>query len=280
MASVTPDTDSDAAQAQCASQLSLRALDGLGLISEGADLAELIRDALVRTDLQLEDDDILVVSSKVVSRAEGRFRDLNTVKPSPQASILARQTGKDASLCELVLQESTEVSRRAPDVLIVRSHLGHVSANAGIDASNAMPHDNDDPRAQWVQLLPEAPDASARRILESLVKGTGKRLAVVISDSLGRPFRLGTVGAALGVAALPAIVDARGSEDLFGRPLEHTTTALADQVAAAADLVAGQAAEGRAVVLVRGIRFLTDDNSSAGQLCRDADDDLYLRGGT
>jgi coenzyme F420-0:L-glutamate ligase/coenzyme F420-1:gamma-L-glutamate ligase len=201
----------------------------------------------------LAEGDVLVVTSKLLSRAEGRFVDLSRVEPSPRAARVARTVGKDPRLVELVLRESIAISRQAPGVLIVRHRLGFVVANAGIDASNAVPPDAPAGTGPWALLLPEAPDASAAaiRARAETAAPAGTRVGVVVTDSFGRPFRMGTVGVAIGVSGLPPLWDRRGESDLFGRKLEQTITALADQVAAVGDLVAGQAAEGRPLVLVR-----------------------------
>jgi len=247
---------------RCADQLHLTALPGVPRIQAGDDLAALLRAALARAEIELRAGDVLVCASKALSRAEGRVVALGAVEPSPRAVSLARRTDKDPRLVELILGESVAVSRAAPGVLIVRHRLGFVSANAGIDRSNVGAEDA-------VLLLPTDPDATARALC-ALHPGIG----VVISDSLGRPFRRGTVGAAIGAAGLPALLDQRGARDLDDRPLEHTETALADQLAAAADLLAGQAAEGRAFVHVRGLRFEPTD-SRATDLLRDPARDLY-----
>jgi coenzyme F420-0:L-glutamate ligase/coenzyme F420-1:gamma-L-glutamate ligase len=199
------------------------------------------------------------------------------VAASDRARDLAKDTGKDERLVELVLRESAGISRVAHDALVVRHKLGFVYADAGIELSNARPCGAADPGASegpWVLLLPEAPDRSAEGLRRRLSEASGAHVGVVVSDSFGRPFRLGTVGAAIGVAGLPALWDKRGEADLFDRRLEHTVTALADQVAAAADLVAGQGSEGRAVVLVRGLRFDVGDHG-AHELLRPGDKDLY-----
>ena len=183
--------------------------------------------------------------------------------------------GKDPRAVELILRESTAVSRQAPGVLVVRHRLGFVVANAGIDASNAVPPDAPPGSGPWALLLPEAPDASAAAIrARRRGRRRGRSVGVVITDSFGRPFRLGTVGVAIGVSGLPPVWDRRGEPDLFGRPLENTITALADQVAAVADLVAGQAAERRPLVLVRGLGFHPSDQG-ASALVRRAEEDLY-----
>lgn len=249
-----------------AGALELRPLRGLPIVQPGDDLAALALEAVRRSEVTLADGDVLAVASKVVSRAEGRFVELAAVRPSPRAVEVAARTGKDPRLCELVLSESVAVSRAAPGVLVVRHRLGFVCANAGIDASNASPG--------HVLLLPVDPDASAERLRQALSAASGARVAVVITDSHGRPFRLGSVGVAIGASGLPPLADLRGQPDLGGRPLEITMTALADQVAAAADLVAGQAAEGRALVLVRGLAF-APSRAGAAALCRPVAEDLY-----
>lgn len=255
-------------------RVELTALAGLPVIMPGDDLDALIAESLERSAIVLRDGDVVVVTSKLVSRAEGRFVDLATVEPGERAVALAAEIAKDPRLVELILSQSSAISRTAPNVLIVRHRLGFISANAGIDASNAMPPHPGPDSGPWVLLLPENPDAAAASLRAGLQRRSGATIGVVISDSLGRPFRFGTVGAALGVAGVPALDDLRGQDDLFGRPLEHTEVALADQLAAAADLVAGQSAQGRGVVHVRGLTFTARD-SSAAELLRPADRDLY-----
>lgn len=264
--------------AVCMPQLTLRALPGLPVIQPGDDLGGIVAQGLDEAGIALRDGDVLVVTSKVVSRAEDRFVDLAAVEVSRRADVLAAEVGMDPRLAALILQESTAVSRAAPGALIVRHRLGSVSANAGIDLSNAAPPGEAAPgRGPWALLMPEDPDASAERLRAELGARAGVELGVVISDSLGRPFRQGSVGAAVGVAGMAATIDHRGSADLFGRVLEHTVTALADQVAAAADLVAGQGAEGRAVVHVRGLCWarVRAAESSARALLRPVEEDLY-----
>jgi coenzyme F420-0:L-glutamate ligase/coenzyme F420-1:gamma-L-glutamate ligase len=258
----------------CGPRLELVAVPGIPLVGPGADVPAVISHALASAGIVLSDGDVLVVTSKLLSRAEGRFVGLGDVHPSARALELGARIGKDARIVELILRESTAVSRAAPGVLVVRHRLGFVVANAGIDASNAVPPGAGAESGPWVLLLPESPDASARAIRDRLESESHARIGVVVSDSFGRPFRLGTVGAAIGVSGLPPLWDRRGEADPFGRALEQTITALADQVAAAADLVAGQAAEGRPLVLVRGMRF---DSSEIGAraLTRKPEEDLY-----
>jgi coenzyme F420-0:L-glutamate ligase/coenzyme F420-1:gamma-L-glutamate ligase len=255
----------------CASRLEVVAVGHVPLLGPGDDLARAVLDGLAGDGLTLRDGDVIVVASKAVSRAEGRFVNLATVEVSPRAREVARETGKDERVVELVLRESAAISRQGSDALVVRHRLGFVSADAGIDISNARPSGAE---GEWVLLLPEAPDRSAEALRSAVTTATGAQVGVVVSDSFGRPFRLGTVGAAIGVAGLPPLWDKRGEPDLFDRRLEHTLTALADQIAAAADLVAGQGAEGRAVVLVRGLSFDVGDHG-AHELLRPPDKDLY-----
>lgn len=263
-----------AASVSCADRLELRALPGLPLIAPGDDLVALIGAALVRAGISLVDGDILAVTSKVLSRAEGRFVDLQTVAVSPAAEALAAETGKDPRFVELILRESTAISRKARGVLVVRHRLGFITAHASIDCSNALPAGAPEGCGPWALLLPTDPDRDAEQIRSRLHAQSGAHVGVVITDSLGRPFRIGTVGAAIGVAGMPAIWDRRGESDIYGRKLEITMTALADQVAAAADLVAGQASEGRAVIHIRGLKFQVGAHR-ADELYRRAGEDLY-----
>jgi len=258
----------------CSHRLEVLALPGMPLVAPGDDVPALVARALSGAGVSLADGDVLVVTSKILSRAEGRFVELPRVEPSARATELAREVNKDPRAVELILRESTAISRRAPGVLVVRHRLGFVVANAGIDSSNAVPPDARPGSGPWALLLPEAPDASAAAIRAKLEAESRARVGIVISDSFGRPFRLGTVGTAIGVSGLPPLWDRRGEPDLFGRALETTVTALADQVAAVADLVAGQAAERRPVVLVRGLGFAPSDRG-AGALLRPAAEDLY-----
>ena len=239
------------------------------MIQPGDDLARLIVDGLSAAGMTLMDGDILVVTSKLVSKAEGRFVNLGAVVPSDNAKKVAEITNKDPRLVELILRESSEISRMRGEVLIVRHRLGFTLANAGIDHSNTGKDDDD-----WVLLLPEDPDASAAALREQLAGLTGVAPALVISDSHGRPFRIGTVGVAIGLAGLPAVWDRRGERDLSGRQLRVTVTGLGDEIAAAAGLVSGQAAEGVPVVLMRGFP-LPHGTGQAADLVRPVEFDLY-----
>jgi coenzyme F420-0:L-glutamate ligase/coenzyme F420-1:gamma-L-glutamate ligase len=230
-------------------RLEMSALSGLPPIRAGDDLAALILAALAAEGLALAADDVLVVAQKIVSKSEGRLVRLDEVVPSARALELAGIAGKDPRIVELILAESRDVLRCRPGVIIVEDRRGLVLANAGIDASNVGPADD----AERVLLLPEDPDASAAGLRARLEAACGCRLGIVINDSIGRAWRNGTVGTAIGVSGLAGLLDLRGGPDLFGRPLRSTEIGLADELAAAASLVMGQAAEGRPVVLARGL---------------------------
>lgn len=222
-------------------------LRGMPRVRSGDDLAASLSEALVAASVPPQTGDILVVAQKIVSKAEGRLFDLAKVTPSTRANELAQITGKDPRLLELVLAESSEVLRAKRNVIIVAHRLGLVMANAGIDQSNV----ETDGVAEPALLLPADPDASARRLKERLDARFGVSLGVVISDSIGRAWRLGTTGTAIGAAGVPSLIDQRGETDMNGRVLMVTETAFADSIAAAAVLVMGEAAEGTPAALVR-----------------------------
>ncbi|SVC32432.1 uncharacterized protein METZ01_LOCUS285286 [marine metagenome] len=228
--------------------LSLTALSGIPLVRPGDDLVEYILKGLRSEKLYLTNGDILVIAQKVVSKAEGRYERLDNVQPSKRAQQLAEAAGKDPRLVELILSESREILRYRPGVIIVVNRQGLVLANAGIDHSN-VERDGD---VEQVLLLPADPDASAACICSDLREQTQVSVAVIINDSIGRAWRNGTTGTAIGVAGLPALLDLKGHPDLFGEPLRVSEEAVADELAAAASLLQGQAAEGRPVVLIRG----------------------------
>jgi coenzyme F420-0:L-glutamate ligase/coenzyme F420-1:gamma-L-glutamate ligase len=256
-------------------RVSLTAIAGLPEIEPGCDLPRTIAAALASSGSRLERGDILVIAQKIISKAENRYRLLDEAKPGAESRRLAALTGKDPRFVQLVLDESSAVVRAARDVLIVRHRLGLVMANAGIDRSNVPKRP--DGREQ-VLLLPLDPDASARAIRQALLAGTGSGcgdlLGVVISDSFGRPWRLGVTNVAIGVAGLPALVDRRGEADREGRLLEMTEVAFADAVAAAAALAMGEAAEGTPMVLVRGLTWQASTQTAA-QLLRPLAQDLF-----
>jgi coenzyme F420-0:L-glutamate ligase / coenzyme F420-1:gamma-L-glutamate ligase len=233
------------------SSLNLVALPGIPAIRAGDDLARILGDALAAAGLPPQAGDVLVVTHKVVSKAEGRVVALAEVRPSPRARRLAAATGKTAALVELILSESREVLRTRPGLIITEHRLGMVMANAGVDRSN-VPGGGE---ARHVLLLPRDPDGSSEALRRALAERFAVPLAVVISDSVGRAWRNGVVGLALGAAGLPALLDLRGRRDLEGRQLEVTQVGLADAIAAAAQLLMGEADEGRPAVLVRGLSW-------------------------
>jgi coenzyme F420-0:L-glutamate ligase/coenzyme F420-1:gamma-L-glutamate ligase len=251
-------------------ELHLVALRDFPQVSSGDDLADLTAGALARAGLQLYADDVLVFAQKVISKAEGRRIDLATVVPSPKALELAQTVQKDPRLVELVLRESRRVVRFAKDVLIVEHRLGLIMANAGIDQSNIA----DPASGEFALLLPEDPDASAARLRGRLGTLTGREPGVVISDSFGRPWRVGTVGVAIGCAGFPATLDLRGQLDLFGRPLRVTVVGHADEIASAASVLMGQASEALPVILVRGLA-LRAVHQPAAALIRPPQQDLF-----
>lgn len=228
--------------------LTIHPLPGVPLVAPGDDLAAMVLDAIAASGLSCTDGDVIVLAQKIVSKAEGRLVRLDTVIPSPRARDLAQQCRKDPRLVELILSESTEVMRVRPGVLIVRHRLGLVLANAGIDQSNI-----DHGQGEAALLLPQNPDASAAALQTRIAALTGAAPAIVIIDSLGRAWRMGTCGIAIGVAGLPALLDLRGRADIHGRALQTSELGLADEVAAAASLVMGQAGEAIPAVLVRGL---------------------------
>jgi coenzyme F420-0:L-glutamate ligase/coenzyme F420-1:gamma-L-glutamate ligase len=252
--------------------LTLTPLSGIPLIQPGDDLAEFILLAMRRDNLQLQDGDILVLAQKIVSKSEGRWVNLATVRPSGLAIGLAERVEKDARLVELILQESHEVLRTRAGSIIVEHRLGFVCASAGIDHSNVA--GEGDAAEEWVLLLPEDPDASAHILRQRLEAASGARLGVMIIDSHGRAWRLGVVGTAIGFSGLPGLVDLRGYPDLFGYTLRITQIGVADELAAAASLVMGQAAEGTPVVHVRGFPYPLREGSMK-ELLRPKDQDMF-----
>jgi coenzyme F420-0:L-glutamate ligase/coenzyme F420-1:gamma-L-glutamate ligase len=246
------------------------AVPGLPLFSAGDDLAGVTAQAIRAAGLTLEDGDVVVVAQKVVSKVEGRARKLAEVTPGPEARDAAARASKDPRVVELLTRESQELMRVAPGVIISRHRTGHVLANAGIDASN-LPSGGE----EQVLLWPQDPDASARRLRAAFQAAFGVRLAVVVSDSLGRAWRIGTTGAAIGVAGMKPLRDRRGETDLFGRTLEATIIGVADEIAGAASLVMGEAEEGTPVAIIRGATYIADDAGSVIEMLRPLDMDLF-----
>ncbi|HWW30167.1 MAG TPA: coenzyme F420-0:L-glutamate ligase [Steroidobacteraceae bacterium] len=256
--------------ASSAAELRLIALPEIPQVGSGDDLAVLTAQALARGGLELRSDDVLVFAQKVVSKAEGRRIALTDVVPSARALELAQTVQKDPRLVELVLRESRRIVRFARDVLIVEHRLGLIMANAGIDQSNVA----DPAGGECALLLPEDPDSSAAHLRERLRTLTGCAPGVIISDSFGRPWRVGTVGVAIGCAGIPATLDLRGRPDLYGRALRVTVVGSADEIASAASVLMGQGSEGRPVVLVRGLALQAPFQPAAA-LIRPQQQDLF-----
>ncbi len=248
-----------------ATDLRLFRIPGFPEIRKREDLVGRIVAAAGKAGLSFEDGDILVVAQKIVSKAEGAVVRLATVSPSQQAQALAEQLKKDARVVELVLKESRRILRR-DRVLIVETHHGFICANAGVDQSNV-------PGRDVVTLLPRNPDRSAKTLTAGLRKKTGKRIAVIISDTFGRPWRLGLTNVAIGAAGLPVLLDLRGTRDREGKPLAATVLAVADELAAAAGLLMGKS-EGSPVVIIRGYRY-KPASAKAAQIIRPASEDLF-----
>ncbi len=250
--------------------LTVTALEGIPGVRPGDDLAALLIAAIERGGLAPRARDIVVVAQKIVSKAEGRYFDLADIEPGSAAREIAALTGKDAHLVEAILSQAAEILRAAPGVLIAVTRHGLVMANAGVDQSNLEAGDE----GRRVLLLPEQPDASAAALKERLDAHFRSDLGVIVSDSTGRAWRLGTVGLAIGAAGVPSLLDRRGERDLAGRPLEATEVGFADAVAAAAVLAMGEAAEARPAALVRGLAW-TAAPHPASALLRPKTQDLF-----
>jgi len=252
--------------------LTFTPIDTLPLIQPGQYLAKIIHLALQSANLTLEDGDILVITQKIVSKAEGRLVNLSTVNPSKRALEVAEITKKDARLVELILSESKEIIRSGENTLIVEHKLGFICANAGIDHSNVKGDwGNDD---DWYLLLPKDPSTSALKIREYFKDQTGRNIGVMIIDSHGRAWRKGTVGISIGFSGVPGIVDMRGKEDIFKYHLKITQIAAADELAASASLVMGQADEMIPIVHVRGFPYPFSDNPFH-EILREIEEDLF-----
>ena len=247
-------------------------LAGLPLFAPGMSVAAELAAAAKRAGEVLGDGDVVVVAQKIVSKAEGRVRELADVVPRYEALGIADETGRPAELVELILAESSELLRAHPAAIVARHRSGHVLANAGIDASNV-----EGGEAGTVLLWPADPDASARAIRRELERISGGHPAVIIADSMGRPWRQGTVGTAIGCAGITAIEDRRGQADLFGRVLQATIVAIADSLAAIATLAIGEGAEGTPAAIVRGAgRWVSsEDGDGAVAGLRPVDQDMF-----
>lgn len=252
--------------------LVLTPLDGIPMIKEGDDLGALTLKALSLSNIALQDGDILVFAQKIISKVEGRKVDVRTITPSPAAKRLAEKTEKDPRVVELILRESKEVIRTRVGLIITEHLNGFICANAGIDRSNVEAEDGT--TEDWVLLLPSDPDASAASLRQQLEEETGARIGVLIIDSHGRAWREGTVGISIGLSGMPALEDMRGWPDLFDFKLKVTQVGVADELAAGASLMMGQAAEGKPVVHVRGFPYPLRE-ASHEELLRPKAEDLF-----
>lgn len=250
--------------------LSLHAIPGIPLIKPGDDLAGIITQSISAAGGALQNGDIIAIAQKIVSKAEGRIVDLATITPSQEAIALAIKTNKDPRQVELILSESKEVMRYKPGVIIVEHHSGVVLANAGIDRSNA----GETGGKELVTLLPQDPNAAAKRLRQDIQALSGKQIGIIITDSIGRPWRMGTTGVAIGSAGIQVLHDLRGNKDLFGRELLISVTADADSLASAACLLMGEGNDATPVILVRGFRTVSSDQD-ARRLLRPKDEDMF-----
>lgn len=235
------------------SQLTLTALPDMPLVRPGDDIAALILAGLEAAHLTLASGDVIAIAQKIISKAEGRLVKLAEVRPSARAHELAVITQKDPRFVEVVLSESKEVLRTRFNTLIVEHRLGFICANAGVDRSNVGPHGEG--HDEYLLCLPRDPDGACQQLRERFRAATGADVAVMINDSHGRAWRQGTVGVAIGVAGFPALLDMRGHRDLFDYTLQVTQIGLADELAAAASLLMGQADEGRPAIHIRGVPY-------------------------
>ena len=250
--------------------ITLTALPGIPLVRPGDNIVELIIKSLQSTKLNLLDNDILVIAQKVISKSEGRYVKISDVEPSEKSYLLAKSTGKDPKLVELIRRESKKIVRHRKGVIVTENCQGVTMANSGIDRSNVEKYGD----SEQVLLLPINPDKSAEKIRNELCQRANVNIAVIINDSLGRAWRNGTIGTALGVSGLPSLLDFRGVPDLFGKSLNVSEEAIADEFSSAASILQGQAAEGRPIVLIRG--YSTSLTATkASYLIRKKEKDLF-----
>ncbi|MEE8358112.1 MAG: coenzyme F420-0:L-glutamate ligase [Candidatus Hydrothermarchaeales archaeon] len=237
----------------------------LPMIKKGDPIPELILASLEKEGLDLDENDIIVVTEKIVSKSDGRLIDLNTVTPSEKAKKLAEKTDKDPRLVELILKESNEILKVGENFIITETKQGLICANAGIDSSNI--------EEGKAKILPENPDKTASEIRKTIREKTGKDIGIIISDSFGRPFRYGSMGVAIGASGVNMLWDRRGEKDLYGRVLETTRISVGDSLASLANLVSGDADEKTPVVLIKGGEFR--GNGKASDLLREKDKDIF-----
>ena len=249
-------------------RLTLTALKGIPLVKPGDDLIQLVANAIAESGEQLMNGDILVVAQKIISKSENRLVNITDIEPSDRARELALEVDKDPRVVEIILSESRSIIRKKPGVLIVENKLGLIMANAGIDHSNV---ESEIPE-QTLLLLPDDPDASAERLRSDIQSQFSVDVGIIINDSVGRPWRIGTMGLAIGISGLPAVTDLRGDRDLFGRELRVSEEAVGDELAAAASLLQGQGAEGKPIILVRGYQSPAPSQTATAALRAPSED--------
>ena len=251
------------------SEITLTAIQNIPEINPGDEVASIINECIEAQGCSLENNDVIVIAQKIISKSEDRFVDLNTVKPSDEAFQLSKEVEKDPRLVELILQESNQIIRASKGILVVEHKLGHILANAGIDRSNIGRNDD------HVLLLPINPDESAKNVKNYFENDSKIEIGVLITDSIGRAWRLGTIGHALGSSGIKTLIDMRGSEfDRDGRLLQTTVIGVADQIASASTLLMGESSEGMPAVIIRGLD-LCDDSDTVNHLIRPAEEDLF-----
>jgi len=253
-----------------AKRLEFFALEDLPMVQHGDDVAAIIIAGLERAVTRLENQDVVIIAQKIISKAEGRLFVLDDVKVSDDAIKLARETEKDPRVVELILQESKRIVRSRPGLIIAEHRLGFIMANSGIDMSNT----GGPSGKECALLLPIDSDASADAIKQNLDRHFGVEVGVIVNDSFGRPWRHGTMGVAIGAAGLPSIIDLRGEPDLYGRELLVSISGFADEIAAGASLLMGQGNEGRPVVIAKGLQWQAA-SANVAEMIRPAEGDLF-----
>ena len=251
------------------SSINLIALETLPLIQPGQDVSKEIIDAIDSESVSIDDGDVIAIAQKIISKSENRYLDISQLKPSEEAITLSTKIDKDPKFIQAILNESQKVVRYRMGVLIVEHKLGFIHANAGIDRSNIDQHKD------IVLLLPEKPDESAKKISESISKHFKKNISVIITDTMGRPFRNGIVGFTIGSHNIECLLDERGKKDLYDNELKVTQIGIADELAASASLLMGQAAQKKPVVLIKGYKFKQNNLSDSRSLIRGEEEDLF-----
>ena len=251
-------------------RLTLIALKGIPLVKPGDELIQLVANAITESGEQLMNGDILVIAQKIISKSENCLVNVTDIEPSDRARELALEVDKDPRVVEMILSESRSIIRKKPGVLIVENKLGLIMANAGIDHSNV---ESEIPE-QTLLLLPDDPDASAERLRSDIRSQFSVDVGIIINDCVGRPWRIGTMGLAIGISGLPAVTDLRGDRDLFGRELRVSEEAVGDELAAAASLLQGQGAEGKPIILVRGYQSSAPSQPATAAL-RAPNEDMF-----